>query len=87
MESEAMISYHNSGLGWTNEWYEKLEIKIPRLCHKYLNVEFIRKIYGNIVNADEDNEDVEPEFPTDNPPAKGPSVEVEDDDPMDDDNA
>ena len=55
----SMIAYHNSGLGYTNEWYEKLKIEIPRVCHKYLNADFSKKIYGNIINTNESDEDIE----------------------------
>lgn len=53
MES-SMIPYRNSGIGWTNDWYDKVKIDIPRVYHKYMNTEFIRRLYGNIINKDEE---------------------------------
>lgn len=45
MES-SIISYHNSGIGWTNDWYDKIKADKPRIYHKYMNAEFIRRFYG-----------------------------------------
>lgn len=54
MES-SMIPYRNSGIGWTNDWYEKAKVDIPRVYHKYMNADFIRRFYGDIIkNASDD---------------------------------
>ena len=56
MES-SMIPYRNSGIGWTNDWYDKVKIDIPRVYHRLMSAEFIRRVYGNIVDTNS-NEDI-----------------------------